>query len=306
MEARAGADRRARRRGGAAAGRADTRRARPGRRSSRSTATPVRVGHAVPDRVDHEAVHGRARVGVPGRSTRGCARWLSHSAGLPLRVGDAAARPGAEGLWSYSNAGYWAAGRAAGARVRDVVRGGDARARARAARARARPGSRAGAAGARTRAGGRVRAPRGARVDAYPVRAAAVGRARGRPSPTCSRSARPSSDGDGAAFEPQIAALGARYALGWWVRERAGGATRRRPRGLGRGLPVAPAARAGGAELALAVLTNSWRGSALSGSSSTRSASCRRAAGGAVDPRRRRDATRSTTSRRASRSSGAI
>jgi hypothetical protein len=64
------------------------------------------------------------------------------------------------------------------------------------------------------------------------------------------------------AFEPQVEALGARYALGWWVRKRADGATVVDHEGSVAGyqslLLLVPEE-----QLALAVLTNSWRGSGL-------------------------------------------
>jgi CubicO group peptidase (beta-lactamase class C family) len=64
------------------------------------------------------------------------------------------------------------------------------------------------------------------------------------------------------AFEPQVEALGARYALGWWVRKRADGAAVVDHEGSVAGyqslLLLVPEER-----LALAVLTNSWRGNGL-------------------------------------------
>ena len=65
-----------------------------------------------------------------------------------------------------------------------------------------------------------------------------------------------------AAHEPQVEALGARYALGWWVRELGDGRTVLDHEGSVAGyqslLLVVPAEG-----FALAVLTNSWRGSGL-------------------------------------------
>lgn len=62
--------------------------------------------------------------------------------------------------------------------------------------------------------------------------------------------------------EPRVAALGARYALGWWVREHADGRTTLDHEGSVAGyqslLLLIPAEA-----LALVVLTNSWRGSGL-------------------------------------------
>jgi CubicO group peptidase (beta-lactamase class C family) len=62
--------------------------------------------------------------------------------------------------------------------------------------------------------------------------------------------------------EPRVAALGARYALGWWVREHADGRTTLDHEGSVAGyqslLLLIP-----DEALALAVLTNSWRGSGL-------------------------------------------
>ena len=65
-----------------------------------------------------------------------------------------------------------------------------------------------------------------------------------------------------AAHEPQVEALGARYALGWWVRELDNGRTALDHEGSVAGyqslLLIVPADG-----LAVAVLTNSWRGSGL-------------------------------------------
>ena len=200
--------------------------------------------HAVPDRVDLEAVHGDARCARCRRARRAsCARCLSHTAGLPLRVGRAAAAGGGRGLWSYSNAGYWA-----GRRARRCVRrrstrrcathvleplglwrdrATTSRRRLRAGMCRrARPGT-APCASTRTRRRGGRRAGSGRRSATCFASARTTSTARRR---SCTSRARD--------------ALGARYALGWWVREpRTAG--RARPRGLGRRLPVAAPARAG-------------------------------------------------------------
>ena len=179
-------------------------------------------------------------------------------------------REAAQGLWSYSNAGYWAAGE----RVADACElpfdEAMRDARPRAARPRRDRLRRAGGAGTRARAGGRDRAPRSARRRVSRG-AAAVGRALVdgrrplalRPR-TTSTALRRSCTSRGAS------ALGARYALGWWVRD-ARTAGRARPRGIGRPATSRCCCSCRSAQLALAVLTNSWRGSGL-------------------DPPRRRDA----------------
>src|SRR5438093_8046436 len=185
---------------------------------------------------------------------------LSHTAGLRCEAPEPLP-PGAEGLWSYSNAGYWQVGAACAAASRSSFE--DAM-RVRVLEplelrstsfdepvAPARGHVQQGESGHRT-----------VPVDAYPV-----GR---RPSgglwSTVGDLVRFGSHHlDGAPdtlHEPQAEALGGRYALGWWVRELADGGTAWDHEGSTAGyqslLLVVP-----DETLVLAVLTNSWRGSGL-------------------------------------------
>lgn len=185
--------------------------------------------------------------------------WLSHTAGL--RCESAARLPaGCEGLWSYSNAGYWRAGEAAAESaampfaeaMRTVVldplglgaTGYDEPPRC------ARGHVQAGKTGHRA-----------VLVDAYAVERrpsgglwstvadlVVYGRAHLR--------------GHAELHEPAVDALGGGYALGWWNRPLADGTTAIEHEGSVGGyqtiLLLVPER-----ELVLAVLTNSWRGSGL-------------------------------------------
>jgi CubicO group peptidase (beta-lactamase class C family) len=185
--------------------------------------------------------------------------WLSHSAGWRCES-EAPLPAGAEGLWSYSNAGYWAAGReaarACGTSFEEAMR----------ARMLEPLGLRAtGFAEPARAARGHVQesedGQRAVLEDAYPASRHPSGGLWSTVGDLLAYGAA-QMDGDRAAFEPQIDALGARYALGWWVRDGAGGATVVEHEGSVAGyqslLLLVPAERT-----ALAVLTNSWRGSAL-------------------------------------------
>ena len=187
------------------------------------------------------------------------AAWLSHSAGWRCES-ETPLPAGAEGLWSYSNAGYWAAGREAArvcgtsfeeamrARVLDPLglRSTGYAEPARAARGHVQEGE---------------SGQRAVLEDAYPVARHPSGGLWSTVDDLLAYGAA-QMDGDGAAFEPQIDALGARYGLGWWVRDGAGGSMIVEHEGSIAGyqslLLLVPAER-----VALAVLTNSWRGSAL-------------------------------------------
>jgi CubicO group peptidase (beta-lactamase class C family) len=184
---------------------------------------------------------------------------LSHSAGFRLE----SERPlpaEAEGLWSYSNAGYWRAGalcaEACGTTFEEAMR-----ARVLAPGGLDSTGYEEPAAPARGHVQEGETGHRPVTVDGYP------------------RERRPSGGlwstvGDllrfgeaqlaspAPVFEPQAAALGAQYALGWWVRTLADGVTAYDHEGSVAGyqslLLLVPEG-----QLVLAVLTNSWRGSGL-------------------------------------------
>lgn len=192
--------------------------------------------------------------------------WLSHTSGL--RCERAEPLPdGAEGLFSYSNAGYWAAGEAGAAAC------GSPFAAAMAERILAPLGLAAtGYDEPRAPARGHLqegeRGHRPVPVDAYPVTRhpsgglwstvgdllAFAAHHLGGPGPLAAEQR-------AAMREPQSRALGAGYGLGWWVRD-AGGRAALDHEGSIAGyqslLLLVPEER-----LALAVLTNSWRGSGL-------------------------------------------
>lgn len=174
---------------------------------------------------------------------------LSHTAGLrpesPAPLPEACA-----GLWSYSNAGYWRAAAAFpdySAAVRELVLEplGLAASGFEEPERPARGHVQQGETGHRPVAD-----------DAYPVERRASG---GLWSTAGDLVAYGVAHGDGFAelHEPRAEALGASYALGWWVRdgvlEHEGSVA-----GYQSLLLVAPEQR-----LVLAVLTNSWRGSGL-------------------------------------------
>ena len=143
--------------------------------------------------------------------------------------------------------------RSGGARGRNELRDGDARADPRAARARGDRLRGAGRTRTRPRPGGRDRAQRRCRVDAYPRGAAALrralvdGRATSSASPpTISADRAAAVEARAAMREPRAQALGARLRARL-VAAGAGGRDDARSRGLRRRLPVAAAAGAGGA-----------------------------------------------------------
>jgi CubicO group peptidase (beta-lactamase class C family) len=187
------------------------------------------------------------------------AAWLSHSAGFRCES-ETPLPAGAEGLWSYSNAGYWAA-------AREVARAcGTSFEEAMQARVLDPLGLRAtGFAEPARAARGHVQegesGQRAVLEDVYPAARRPSGGLWSTVGDLLTYGAA-QMDGDHAAFEPQIDALGARYGLGWWVRDGARGSTVVEHEGSVAGyqslLLLVPAER-----VALAVLTNSWRGSAL-------------------------------------------
>jgi CubicO group peptidase (beta-lactamase class C family) len=183
---------------------------------------------------------------------------LSHTAGLRPESSDPLPDP-CRGLWSYSNAGYWAVGsrvaEACGSSFEDAMRSRVLEPLGLAATGFDEP---AGAARGHVQKG--ESGHRAVSVDAYP--------APRRPSGGLWSSvadlvrfgehhlAEPST-----LHEPRADALGARYALGFWVRD-LGGRTALDHEGSVGGyqslLLLVPEE-----QLVLAVLTNSWRGSGL-------------------------------------------
>ena len=189
----------------------------------------------------------------------GLCRLLSHSAGL--RCESRAPLPSAaDGLFSYSNAGYWAAGaacaEACGAPFEEAMQ-----ARVLDPLGLTATGFEEPLRPARGHVQEGESGHRAVTEDGYPV-------AR-RPSGGLWSTA-----GDllrfathhlaepGPLHEPRVEALGARYALGWWVRTLENGSTALDHEGSIAGyqslLLLVPEEA-----LALAVLTNSWRGSGL-------------------------------------------
>jgi CubicO group peptidase (beta-lactamase class C family) len=181
---------------------------------------------------------------------------LSHTAGL--RCESAEPLPeSCHGLWSYSNAGYWAAGaraaEACGASFSDAMRSRVLEPLGLAATGYDEP---AGAARGHVQEG--ETGQRAVLDDAYPVARRPSG---GLWSTVADlvRFGEHQLDAEHALHEPHADALGARYALGWWVRD-LGGRTVLDHEGSVGGyqslLLLVPEER-----LVLAVLTNSWRGS---------------------------------------------
>jgi CubicO group peptidase (beta-lactamase class C family) len=186
-------------------------------------------------------------------------RLLSHTAGLHCESAEPLP-PAADGLFSYSNAGYWSAG-AACAEACDMPF-------EEAMRSRVLKPSGLEATGfdepLRPARGHVQEGESGQRVvdeDSYP----AARRASGGLWSTASdllRFAASHLAEPGALHEPRVEALGAHYALGWWVRTLEDGRTTLDHEGSVAGyqslLLLVPEDA-----FALAVLTNSWRGSGL-------------------------------------------
>jgi CubicO group peptidase (beta-lactamase class C family) len=194
-------------------------------------------------------------------------RLLSHTAGL--RPERAEPLPeAAQGLWSYSNAGYWAVGEACaaacGSPFGDAVRGRLLESLGMTSSGFAEP-----SAPARGHASAGLGRHRALADDSYPAARHASGGLWSTVGDLLRFAAHqlggpgPLSDAQRAALhEPQADALGARYALGCWTRRLAGGRTAHDHDGSVAGyqslLLVVPEEQA-----ALAVLTNSARGSTL-------------------------------------------
>ena len=192
--------------------------------------------------------------------------WLSHTAGLRCES-ESPLPEGAEGLWSYSNAGYWAAGRevaqACGTTFETAMAERILRPLGLEATGYEEP---AGAARGHVQEG--ETGHRAVAEDAYPPTRRPSGglwstvgdllqfaaHHLGGPGPL-------SAEARAAMREPRARALGASYGLGWWAHD-AGGRAAFDHEGSVAGyqslLLLVPEEA-----FALAVLTNSWRGSGL-------------------------------------------
>lgn len=181
---------------------------------------------------------------------------LSHTAGL--RCESAEPLPAScRGLWSYSNAGYWAVGTraaaAAGTSFAEAMR-----THVLGPLGLGSTGYDEPAACARGHVQEGETGQRAALEDAYPVARRPSG---GLWSTVADlvRFGRHHVDAEAALHEPQADALGARYALGWWVRDLEGRVALDHEgsvAGYQSLLLLVPEE-----EVVLAVLTNSWRGS---------------------------------------------
>jgi CubicO group peptidase (beta-lactamase class C family) len=193
--------------------------------------------------------------------------WLSHTAGFQCES-ETPLPEGAEGLFSYSNAGYWAAGRevarASGTSFEDAMRERIVGPLELVATGYEDPG--AGAARGHVQEG--ETGHRAVADDVYPVGRRPSGGLWSTVGDLLGFAAHhlggpgPLADQTRAAMrEPQSQALGAGYGLGWWVRD-AGGRAAIDHEGSVAGyqslLLLVPEEG-----FALAVLTNSWRGSGL-------------------------------------------
>jgi CubicO group peptidase (beta-lactamase class C family) len=181
---------------------------------------------------------------------------LSHTAGLRCES-DEPLPESCQGLWSYSNAGYWAAGartaEACGMSFSEAMRSRVLEPLGLDATGYDEP---SGAARGHVQEG--ETGQRAVLEDSYPVARRASG---GLWSTVADlvRFGEHHVRSEGALHEPRADALGARYALGWWVRD------------LGGRLALDHEGSVGGyqsllllvpeEQLVLAVLTNSWRGS---------------------------------------------
>jgi CubicO group peptidase (beta-lactamase class C family) len=183
---------------------------------------------------------------------------LSHTAGL--RPESAEPLPlEAAGLWSYSNAGYWEAARRCGSPFDGAMTEHVLRPLGLAATGFAEP-----AHPARGHIQEGESGQRAVSIDSYPEARWPSGGLWSTVGDLLRFGAHHLDSGGAPAtlHEPRAAALGAQYALGWWRREHAGGRTTLDHEGSIAGyqslLILIP-----DESLALAVLTNSWRGSGL-------------------------------------------
>jgi len=192
--------------------------------------------------------------GVLDDATR---RWLSHTAGLRSEV-EAPLPEACQGLWSYANSGFWAAGErcaaAVGMSFADAMRERITEPLGLGATAYEEP---PGAAEGHNQEGETGHRPTG--HPAYPVARYPSGGLWSTVGDLL-RFAEHQLDDPYGLQTPQIEALGAEYCLGCWRRELEGGRIAFDHEGSVAGfqslLLIVPAER-----LALAVLTNSWRGS---------------------------------------------
>ena len=181
---------------------------------------------------------------------------LSHTAGLRCESADALPQEAA-GVWSYSNAGYWQAAAACetpfdAALARHVLEPLGLWATGFAEpEAPARGHVQSGESGHQA-----------VSVDRYPAARWSSGGLWSTVADLLRFAAHHLDGAPAALHEPRADALGARYALGWWVRDHADGRTTLDHEGSVAGyqslLLLVPAE-----SVALAVLTNSWRGSGL-------------------------------------------
>jgi CubicO group peptidase (beta-lactamase class C family) len=185
--------------------------------------------------------------------------WLSHTAGIRCES-LAPLPPGCEGLWSYSNAGYWAAGEAA-AQLADMPFSEAMRSVVLEPLGLRSTGYDEPPACARGHVQEGRTGHRAVLADAYAIERRPSG---GLWSTVADLLVygRAHLRGYEQLHEPVAQALGGRYAYGWWVRPLADGTTALDHEGSVAGyqtlLLLVPER-----ELVLVVLTNSWRGSGL-------------------------------------------
>jgi CubicO group peptidase (beta-lactamase class C family) len=194
-------------------------------------------------------------------------RWLSHTAGFRCES-ETPLPPGAEGLLSYSNAGYWAAGREVvrvlGAPFEQAMRDRILAPLGLAATGYDDPGAVAARGHLQQGETGHRAVP----DDTYPVERrpsgglwSTVGDLLGFAAHQLGEPGPLTDEARAAMREPRSRALGAGYGLGWWVRD-AGGRAALDHEGSVAGyqslLLLVPEDG-----FALVVLTNSWRGSGL-------------------------------------------
>jgi CubicO group peptidase (beta-lactamase class C family) len=181
---------------------------------------------------------------------------LSHTAGLRCESAQPLPQE-AIGLWSYSNAGYWEAAAACGGPFDVAMSTHVLEPLGLAATGFAEPES-----PARGHVQDGESGHRAVSVDSYPAARWASGGLWSTVGDLLRFGAHHLDGAPPELHEPRGNALGARYALGWWVREHADGTTTLDHEGSVAGyqslLLLVPAK-----SLALAVLTNSWRGSGL-------------------------------------------
>jgi CubicO group peptidase (beta-lactamase class C family) len=181
---------------------------------------------------------------------------LSHTAGLRCESVQPLPQE-AIGLWSYSNAGYWEVAVSCGAPFDTAMATHVLEPLGLAATGFAEPES-----PARGHVQDGESGHRAVSVDSFPPARWASGGLWSTVGDLLRFAAHHLDGADPALHEPRVAALGARYALGWWVREHVGGRMTLDHEGSVAGyqslLLLVPHE-----SLALAVLTNSWRGSGL-------------------------------------------